>query len=492
MAGAGYKLFNTGDVLTAAQVNEYLMQQTVMVFADAAARTTALSGVVAEGMISYLKDTNAVEVYNGSAWVASDDPNAIQNTIVDAKGDLITATAADTPARLASSGVNGDVLTVDTSTATGLKWAAAAASSPLTTKGDLYTYSTTNARLGVGANGETLVADSGTTTGLTWQADWNVGKNKFINGDFRIWQRGTSFSNPTGGTYTSDRWRVGYDGTASTTRTFSRETFTPGTAPVAGYEGTYYARITTTTKGSNTRSGLAQLIEGVRTFAGQTVTVSFWGKCDTNRSGHIEILQNFGTGGSPSSQVSVTNSSISLTSSWQRISVTVSVPSISGKTLGTDGNDYLVVSFYHNTADGATFDIWGTQIEAGSVATPFTTATGTLQGELAACQRYYVRYERDTSERIFANGSVYNSTTFYAVVHFPTQMRDYPVLTASGTNILNVYANNASFASTNVTLGTANKLACSVTVTISGATGGNGGFCSFAVNNSSIAFSAEL
>ncbi len=125
MAGAGFKTFTTGEVLTAANVNEYLMQQTVMVFASAAARTTALGANVAEGMMSYLKDTNAVEVYDGSSWVASDDPNAIQNSIVDAKGDLISATAADTPARLASSGVNGDVLTVDTSTATGLKWAAA-------------------------------------------------------------------------------------------------------------------------------------------------------------------------------------------------------------------------------------------------------------------------------------------------------------------------------------------------------------------------------
>lgn len=127
MAGAGYKLFNTGDVLTAQQVNEYLMQQTVMSFADAAARTTALSGVLAEGMVSYLRDTNIVQVYNGSAWVGFDDSDAIQNAIVDAKGDLISATADNTPARLASSGVNGNVLTVDTSTATGLKWAAPAA-----------------------------------------------------------------------------------------------------------------------------------------------------------------------------------------------------------------------------------------------------------------------------------------------------------------------------------------------------------------------------
>lgn len=70
MAGAGYKLFNTGDVLTATQVNTYLMQQTVMVFANSTARTTALSSVLAEGMLSYLQDTNAVEKYDGSSWSA--------------------------------------------------------------------------------------------------------------------------------------------------------------------------------------------------------------------------------------------------------------------------------------------------------------------------------------------------------------------------------------------------------------------------------------
>lgn len=127
MAGAGYKLFNTGDVLTAAQVNTYLMEQSVMVFDDATARTTALTGVLAEGMVSYLKDTNVVEIYTGSAWVSLDDPNAIQNSIVDAKGDIITATADNTPARLAVGGTNGHVLTVDSSTSTGLKWAAVAA-----------------------------------------------------------------------------------------------------------------------------------------------------------------------------------------------------------------------------------------------------------------------------------------------------------------------------------------------------------------------------
>ena len=124
MPAAGYKLFVTGDVLTAAQVNDYLMLQTVMVFANSAARTSALSGVLAEGLVSYLKDTDVVEIYTGAAWVSLDDPNAIQNSIVDAKGDLITATADNTPARLAV-GTNGQTLVADSSTATGLKWAAA-------------------------------------------------------------------------------------------------------------------------------------------------------------------------------------------------------------------------------------------------------------------------------------------------------------------------------------------------------------------------------
>lgn len=93
----------------------------------AAAIRTALGGV----------DTSFVDLKGGTtgqvlskasntdldfSWVAQDDSNAIQNAIVDAKGDLISATAADTPARLAV-GTNGQVLTVDSTTATGLKWA---------------------------------------------------------------------------------------------------------------------------------------------------------------------------------------------------------------------------------------------------------------------------------------------------------------------------------------------------------------------------------
>lgn len=149
MAGAGYKLFNTGDVLTAQQVNEYLMQQTVMVFADASARTTALSGVLAEGMISYLKDTNAVERYDGSSWSAIGDGDiqgvtagtgmsgggtsgtvTLTNdmaTTITASGDIVVGTGNATYDNLPI-GTTGQVLTADTTVSPyKVKWASVSA-----------------------------------------------------------------------------------------------------------------------------------------------------------------------------------------------------------------------------------------------------------------------------------------------------------------------------------------------------------------------------
>lgn len=70
MAGSGYKKFNAFDVLTAAEVQNYLMDQAVQVYSDSTARGSALGTAVSEGMVSFLKDTDSTEVYDGSSWVA--------------------------------------------------------------------------------------------------------------------------------------------------------------------------------------------------------------------------------------------------------------------------------------------------------------------------------------------------------------------------------------------------------------------------------------
>ena len=114
MAGAGYKLFNTGDVLTAAQVNTYLQQQVIMVFASSAARTTALSSVLAEGMFSYLTDTNAFQYYDGSAWTDVSNPGDI--TGVTANNGLSGGGTSGTVTLSINTAVTADLTTAQTLT----------------------------------------------------------------------------------------------------------------------------------------------------------------------------------------------------------------------------------------------------------------------------------------------------------------------------------------------------------------------------------------
>jgi hypothetical protein len=416
MAGAGYKLFATGDVLTAAQVNTYLMEQTVMRFADSAARTTALSGVLAEGMVSYLQDTNTLEVYDGAAWVG-------------ATGDITGLTAGT---GISISSATGPVPTVTNSMAT-----------EITAKGDLIvgTGSATFDNLAAGSNGETLVADSSTSTGLRYNANFAAGKNAIINGDFRVWQRGTTFTSPATNTYTADRWVTNQDG--SGTVTVSQQSFTPGTAPVAGYEAPFFLRQAVTAAGTTTFFQMQQKIEDVRTFANQTVTFSFWAKADSSRTGLVYWEQNFGSGGSATVQSTVFPAP-ALTTSWQRFTYTFTLPSISGKTIGTGS---FLVFYIRNggTASGANLDIWGAQLEAGSVATAFQTATGTIQGELAACKRYLPSIDNFSgTDNSTLNGYAYATNGSMFVANFDVQARVQPTgMTIVGTGC-NAYALNVA------------------------------------------------
>ena len=259
-------------------------------------------------------------------------------------------------------------------------------------------------------------------------APFLAGKNKIINGDFGIWQRGASFSNPSSLAYTADRWAIYYDGSGAT-RTISQQAFTTGAAPVSGYESSFFYRYAVSVAGSgNTANLLRQYIENVRNFAGQTATVSFWAKASANITvPSVGTTQNFGTGGSPSAGVDTgfaTN--IAVTTSWQRFSFTANIPSISGKTLGTNNDTSLELRFFLPAGSSTfTFDIWGVQVEAGSVATPFTTASGTLQGELALAQRYY---EVSSGNTIFS-GNVTSGVTYYTTASFKVTKRTSPSVT---------------------------------------------------------------
>ena len=278
-----------------------------------------------------------------------------------------------------------------------------------------------------------------------------AGKNKIINGDFRFNQRGFT-STTTTATYGLDRWQLDYsDGTS----TYSVQTFTPGAAPVAGYEAINFARIITTGQTlttANTR--LVQSIEDVRTFAGQTVTVSFWAKAATGTPKiAVELAQGMGAGGSGGANNTIGN--VTISTSWTRYSVTGSVAGLSGATIGT--SSALVARLFvsagsaFNARTGSmgiqsnTFDIWGVQAEAGSVATAFQTASGTIQGELALCQRYYARLINGADQSAEAGGisTAYSTSQTVGFLQFPVPMRVSPTITVSSVSDFNI--RNAGF-----------------------------------------------
>lgn len=251
-------------------------------------------------------------------------------------------------------------------------------------------------------------------------------KNRILNSDFSIWQRGTTFTSPATGTYHADRFQHSQDGNG--TVTISRQAFTPGAAPVAGYESSFFLRQAVTAAGTSSFFQISQPIEDVRTFAGQTVTFSFWAKADSNRTGLVYWEQNFGSGGSATVQGGYP--APAFTTSWQRYSYTFNLPSISGRTIGTN---HFLLFYVRNggTAAGSTLDTWGWQLEAGSVATPFTTTTGNPASELAACQRYYYRADLATTDLAF--GTAFSSTTASFNLTLPVTMRGTPAASSSGT-----------------------------------------------------------
>ncbi len=280
------------------------------------------------------------------------------------------------------------------------------------------------------------------TTGNLQGASINGGplagfRNAIINGNFDIWQRGTSFGSLVTGEFHADRWRVQFNGGG--TRTISREPFTLGQTDVPG-EPTYFLKWNQTVAGSGqTLNDLRQRIEGVRVFAGQQVAVRFYAKASASETLPTLILaQQFGSGGSPSADVNTTvASNVAITTSWQLFSYTLTLPSISGKTLGSDNNNRL--DFVIRMPLNATFniDIAQVQVEPGPVATTFERRP--IGIELDLCRRYYQYYGAADMSANTGSGRYANSAANYDAgnVTLNPEMRVAPNVTQSATPTYN-------------------------------------------------------
>ena len=426
----------------------------------------------------------AVKRWNGTAWEVYAGADVVPVKVTDGRVGKTTFIGATSP----TGQVDGDIW-IDQDTTTN-----AVVPTALTTKGDTFV-ATGNAaytRLAAGNNGESLFADSSTSTGLRWQGDFNTGKNKILNGDFSIWQRGTSFTSPADNSFVSDRWRQNGDGTKGT-RIWSRQSFTPG--EISGYESQYYMRFQQSVAGSGAsyQNMLIQPKEDVRTLAGKTVTLSYWAKADTAGRTIAPIFFRFYGTGSPTATDAVYGSTATLSTSWQRYTTTVNIPSISGKTISSSDHVFqLIFTPTFNIAQ--TIDIWGIQLEEGSVATAFTTATGNQALELAACQRYFQALSwGPTYNTAIHSGHFWSSTKSLGTVHLKTTMRGTPSVSISSPSHVTVYSANSTYSVSSIGVDATTPASFDIEfVTSSAGTAGYGTFNRITNQSGYLWISAEL
>ena len=389
-------------------------------------------------------------------WVAQDDSNAIQNAIVDAKGDLIAASAADTPARLA-----------------------------------------------VGNNGETLVADSSTSTGLRYNPQ-NALVNPIINGGFDIAQRGTSVAVGAASVYTLDRWKA-FRGGLVTGMTVSRQA-TGDTTNLPNIQ--YCARVQRDSGNTSTQDLAFETgIETINSipFVGKTVTVSFYARKGANYSQVSSVLpvtlySGTGTDQVPDQYTGIANIgsiNAAVTTTFQRFAFTA--------TVGTSATEIGVFAGYVpvGTAGAADYyEITGVQIDLGTytstTAPTFRRSGGTIQGELSACQRYY--YRNQSSAAGDNAGSGYVATTdvnFRGLTVFPVTMRTSPTaLEQNGTAADYGFIVPGALITCNAvpTFNTASRNTATVNhgFTSTGVSQGTGGFLRYPNANGYLGWSAEL
>ena len=324
-------------------------------------------------------------------------------------------------------------------------------------------------------------------------------RNAIINGGADIWQRGTSFtvaSNYT--TYTADRF-IAYRGGLNAGATLSRQATGDTTnLPFIQYCIRYQR------DNGNTATGDLTLLYGIETansisYAGKQITFSFYARKGANYSATSSLLQvrvDSGTGTDQSigtgytGQASVISSSATLTTTWQRFTFTGTVASTATE-LG-----FYVYGSPTGTAGAADYyEITGIQLEAGSQATPFTRAGGgTIQGELAACQRYYFSIGTGTG-RALMNCSAFNSTSAFGIFRFPVVMRTAPTLEqVTGTNYFNLLGNGTTDAFDSIgAITDAYPSGCRLDITSGiAATQGYSYWVTFNNAATNVAFSAEL
>jgi hypothetical protein len=278
-------------------------------------------------------------------------------------------------------------------------------------------------------------------------------QNAIINGAFDIWQRGTTFTSPANGAYTADRWSAVFCSAVS------RSTDVP--------EGFQYSA---EFSGSASAANLNHRIEASNSIplANQTVTVSLWAK---STDGSTELALEVYTPTAVDNFTSLTSGptatfSATPSSGWTQYSATFTAPATA-----TNGLQIRIVRASGTT----TTRITGVQLEAGTVANDFRRNANSLQGELAACQRYYQQLNYIDGQRISVI-QAFSATACSGKLKDISPMRTAPTASVSAGNHFKVLTANAGafLASSAISLSTSDSSVETFSLTVaSGLVAGN-------------------
>lgn len=260
---------------------------------------------------------------------------------------------------------------------------------------------------GVGRTTETVKGNADAL--IEHQAD-DAKKNYITNGNFDVWQRGTTFTSVFN-VYTADRWTLIDAGGSSADVT----QMVAGAAEHAILpDAKYYLRLN---RKNAILGNLEQRIEDVRTLQGKTVTLSYYAKANANHTANVMVVQNFGSGGS--ADVVALSLFVNITTAWQRFVNTFTIPSTDGLTIGSNSRLFI------DLARGATintYDIMGVKLEIGSNATRFEPKI--FSEELGVCQRY----RRNIETLTYLSSVAYGANEIYFWLPLAPSLRVSPTL----------------------------------------------------------------
>jgi hypothetical protein len=271
----------------------------------------------------------------------------------------------------------------------------------------------------------------------------NVGRNKLDNALFNVAQRGPGHWVTVSGVYTLDRWEIFSN---TDTLDLSQASLSDTNRSDIGDEAARFCLSNSFTGSAAGYHYLSQSIEGVARLAGKTVIVSFWANAGAAQKIGINISQNFGSGGSPSTGIWALATGASVTTLagavFSRFSVTIPLPSIAGKTLGTNGDDSTNLAFWYSSGNSSTnatagnigvqsgvVNLWGVQLE---IAAPGQTAPSPLEKldpatNLQRCQRYY-----EVASACAMGGYVGGAATVYpTTIRWQVPKRATPTVTST-------------------------------------------------------------